>query len=71
VSDQPSATDKSKDHVEIVYRNMHQQVDQAGYPEADQDSTEATDREFAPMKSTEMSTEKSTNILPMSPMGGA
>jgi len=61
VSDQSSPADKSKAHVEAVYRNTHREVDQ--------DSTEAAYRERAPMKSTEMSTEKSTKTLLKSPIG--
>jgi hypothetical protein len=71
VSDQPSPADKSKADMEVVYRNMHREVDQEVYREVDQDSTDAAYREHAPMKSTEMSTEKSTKIPLTSPMGGA
>jgi len=51
VSDLSSPTDKSKAHVEAVYRNTHQEIDQEAYREVDQDSTEVTYRE-RPMKST-------------------
>jgi hypothetical protein len=47
VSDLSSPTDKSKAHMEAVYRNTYREV----YREVDQDSTEAA-FESAPMKST-------------------
>jgi hypothetical protein len=45
MSDLSSPTDKSKANLEAVYRNTHQEVDQEGYREVDQDSTEAICRE--------------------------
>jgi len=38
VSDQPSPTDKSKAHVEAVYRNTHHEVDREVYWDVDQSS---------------------------------
>jgi hypothetical protein len=52
VSHQPSPTDKSKDHVEAVYRNTQRQVDPEVYRDVDQDSTEVTYGEGIRMKST-------------------
>src|SRR5882757_2064896 len=45
VSDQSRPTDKSKAHVEAVYRNTHRQVDQEVSQEVYQDATEAAYRE--------------------------
>jgi len=60
VSDQPSPTDRSKAHVEAVYRNTHREVDQEVYQEVDQDSTEVAYGGSIPLKSTRWSPKRTS-----------